>query len=188
MATQWQDRYTELANINNGNEIQNGDSILGEHITYALENIQWLKERCALQTDIANLTTELNKRRIAYATINIATSRPDPQHSGSTQTIVITGGFNFPCLSTDNFSTLNDVYNHLRNHASANNDIRMAFSGRFRITDYYGDYKYCEGLQINFRLSANTIVVEWTDFNTSNNYQKQEISKSSSVTVTKISF
>lgn len=44
MATAWQDRFTPLANINNGNEIQNGDDILAEHIDAAIENGAYAKK------------------------------------------------------------------------------------------------------------------------------------------------
>ena len=38
MATAWKDSFTPLANINNGNELQNGDDVLAEHINTAIEN------------------------------------------------------------------------------------------------------------------------------------------------------
>ena len=43
MPTQWQDQYTDLSNVNNGNELQNGDDILAEHINVALENSAYIK-------------------------------------------------------------------------------------------------------------------------------------------------
>ena len=43
MPTQWQDQYTDLSNVNNGNELQNGDDILAEHVNVALENGAYVK-------------------------------------------------------------------------------------------------------------------------------------------------
>ena len=43
MPTQWQDQYTDLSNVNNGNELQNGDDILAEHVNVALENSAYVK-------------------------------------------------------------------------------------------------------------------------------------------------
>lgn len=43
MSRQWQDQYTDLSNVNNGNELQNGDDILAEHVNVALENGAYVK-------------------------------------------------------------------------------------------------------------------------------------------------
>lgn len=50
MPTQWQDRYTDLSNINNGNEFENGDDVLAEHLNAALENVAYLKKIVDLGT------------------------------------------------------------------------------------------------------------------------------------------
>lgn len=44
MATAWQDRFTPLENINNGNELQNGDDILAAPINAAIENSAYAKK------------------------------------------------------------------------------------------------------------------------------------------------
>lgn len=44
MATAWQDRFTPLENINNGNELQNGDDILSAPINAAIENSAYAKK------------------------------------------------------------------------------------------------------------------------------------------------
>lgn len=44
MPTQWQDQYTDLSNVNSGNELQNGDDILAEHVNVALENGAYAKK------------------------------------------------------------------------------------------------------------------------------------------------
>lgn len=43
MPRQWQNQYTDLSNVNNGNELQNGDDILAEHVNVALENGAYVK-------------------------------------------------------------------------------------------------------------------------------------------------
>ena len=45
MPTQWQDQYTDLSNVNNGNELQNGDDILAQHVNVALENSAYIKRK-----------------------------------------------------------------------------------------------------------------------------------------------
>ena len=59
MATAWQDRFTPLANINNGNEIQNGDDILSEHINAAIENGAYAKK---VTDQLTTLYTNLDGR------------------------------------------------------------------------------------------------------------------------------
>ena len=60
MATQWQNRYVELSNVNSGNELQNGDDILAEHMNVALENGAYAKGRTdTLENDLTNLTTRV---------------------------------------------------------------------------------------------------------------------------------
>lgn len=43
MPTQWQNQYTNLSNVNGGNELQNGDDILAQHVNVALENGAYVK-------------------------------------------------------------------------------------------------------------------------------------------------
>ena len=58
MPTQWQDQYTDLSNVNNGNELQNGDDILAEHVNVALENGAYAKKKADTNaSDISNLET-----------------------------------------------------------------------------------------------------------------------------------
>lgn len=60
MATQWQNRYTELSNVNSGNELQNGDDILAEHMNVALENGAYAKGKAdTLESGLTNLTTRV---------------------------------------------------------------------------------------------------------------------------------
>lgn len=44
MATAFNKNYTELANVNSGNQLQNGDNILGEHVNVALQNTAHFKD------------------------------------------------------------------------------------------------------------------------------------------------
>lgn len=54
MPTQWQNQYTDLSNVNNGNELQNGDDILANHVNVALENGAYAKKRTdELNNDIS---------------------------------------------------------------------------------------------------------------------------------------
>ena len=58
MPTQWQDRYTDLSNINNGNEFEDGDDVLAEHLNAALENVAYLKKIVDLGTKNALTSIE----------------------------------------------------------------------------------------------------------------------------------
>lgn len=58
MPTQWQDRYTDLSNINNGNEFEDGDAVLAEHLNAALENVAYLKKIVDLGTKNALTSVE----------------------------------------------------------------------------------------------------------------------------------
>lgn len=44
MATAFNKNYTELTNVNSGNQLQNGDDILGEHVNVALQNTAHFKD------------------------------------------------------------------------------------------------------------------------------------------------
>lgn len=44
MATAFNKNYTELSNVNSGNQLQNGDDILGNHVNVALQNTAHFKE------------------------------------------------------------------------------------------------------------------------------------------------
>ena len=50
MPTQWQERYTELENINHGYEFENGDTATAEHINVTIENVAYLKRIVDLGT------------------------------------------------------------------------------------------------------------------------------------------
>lgn len=45
MPTSWRNVYTDLSNVNSGNELENGDDILAQHINVALENGAYVKEK-----------------------------------------------------------------------------------------------------------------------------------------------
>lgn len=88
MATSWRNRYVEPENINNGNELQNGDDILAEHVNTALENGFYIKGLVDQHTtDITGLngritTLELKK----LYTHNISISTNNATASGGTPT------------------------------------------------------------------------------------------------------
>lgn len=66
MATAWQNRFTPLSQVNNGNELENGDTATGEHITIALENGAYAKGKADQNesdiTALGNRTTSLEGR------------------------------------------------------------------------------------------------------------------------------
>lgn len=88
MATSWINRYVDPENVNSGNELQNGDNILAEHVNTSLENGFYIKGLVDQHTaDIAGLngritTLELKKNY----THNISISTNDATASGGTPT------------------------------------------------------------------------------------------------------
>lgn len=78
MATQWQDRYVYPTNVNNGNELQNGDDILADHVNIALENGFYIRGLVDQHTiDIAGLNgriTTLELKKLYTHNISISTN------------------------------------------------------------------------------------------------------------------
>lgn len=88
MATSWINRYVDPENVNSGNELQNGDNILADHVNTALENGFYIKGLVDQHTtDITGLngritTLELKK----LYTHNITISTNNATASGGTPT------------------------------------------------------------------------------------------------------
>lgn len=67
MATSFNKNYTELSTINSGNQIQDGDTILGSHTTCALQNTAHLKELTNNMV-VRNAVIQNNKLVLTLAT------------------------------------------------------------------------------------------------------------------------
>lgn len=106
MPTQWQDQYTDLSNVNNGNELQNGDDILAEHVNVALENGEYLKKRMAYAHNLklsfkSSFSTE-------YPTIYITLVSKSPTPITSGVDIVNQVG-NFECNCNNVYYTASGI-------------------------------------------------------------------------------
>lgn len=88
MATQWRDQYTDLSNVNSGNELQNGDDVLAEHVNVALENGAYAKkitdQLTTLYSNVDGRVTTLELKKIYTHNITISTSNATA--SGGTPT------------------------------------------------------------------------------------------------------
>lgn len=69
MATAWQDIYTPLANVNSGNEFENGDTATAEHINVALENGEYVKNRLSFAHYITMTFSSGSRSATVYFTI-----------------------------------------------------------------------------------------------------------------------
>lgn len=69
MAIAWQDRFTPLANVNNGNELEDGDTATGGHITVALENGEYVKNRLSFAHYITMTFSSGSRTATVYFTI-----------------------------------------------------------------------------------------------------------------------
>lgn len=69
MAIAWQDRFTPLANVNNGNELEDGDTATGGHITVALENGEYVKNRLSYAHYITMTFSISGRQGTLYFTI-----------------------------------------------------------------------------------------------------------------------
>lgn len=117
MPTQWQDRYTDLSNINNGNEIQNGDDILAEHINAAIENGAYVKREVDCM--------KLYEHRIKISGNNLTIKS---NYGGTTESVTN----NFTCeiilLTNDNtqLTTLSALYSQsLRSSIYSQNEYNL---------------------------------------------------------------
>ena len=83
MATAWQDRYIPLSNINNGNEFENGDDILAEHVNAAIENAAYAKKTAdaAVSATLRKVTGEFEfkpgTQSVVTDFINLVWNHPD---------------------------------------------------------------------------------------------------------------
>lgn len=98
MATAFNKNYTELSNVNSGNQLQNGDDILGEHVNAALQNTAHFKE-LTNNTVIRSASLSNNTIHLVLAsktnTGNVATTNLDIDISnlGGVKQNVTSGGY-----------------------------------------------------------------------------------------------
>ena len=100
MPTQWQNRYTELSNVNSGNELQNGDDVLANHVNVALENGAYVKGIADtnatnignLQNDVSNIQGDITDIEGDITSLDQRLTNLGFRYPSSTQTIALSGG------------------------------------------------------------------------------------------------
>ena len=107
MPTQWQNRYTELSNVNSGNELQNGDDVLAQHVNVALENGAYVKgiadtnannistlqgNVSTLQGDISSIEGDITDIEGDITSLDQRLTNLGFRYPSSTQSIALYGG------------------------------------------------------------------------------------------------
>lgn len=130
MAT-WENKYTELSNVNNGNKIEDSDVIIAEHANVALQNT-------------AHLKTLLNNSVIRDVTIDSANKR-------MVLTIATKG-------NNDSSATISTVYINANNVGAVSLDVADYVSGTTRSYIYnFGSSFLISSIDTNNSSKKNTL-------------------------------
>lgn len=156
MATAWKDSFTPLANINNGNELQNGDDILVAPINAAIENSAYAKKKTdELNDDLSAVDTRVTtlEGKNLYThniTITATTSSSVKLPTGWTF-----GSFavKFQFVSTS--STTLDTKPQLRPKVLLNTELLA--SGYIQLVDTNSDYTASIITNVKFTGTSSTI-------------------------------
>lgn len=110
MATQWRDQYTDLSNVNSGNELQNGDDVLAEHVNVALENGAYAKkitdQLTTLYSNVDGRVTTLELKKIYTHNITISTSNATASGGSPTGWTFDSLVVRFQIISTANYNLI----------------------------------------------------------------------------------
>ena len=130
MAT-WENKYTELSNVNSGNKIEDSDVIIAEHANVALQNA-------------AHLKTLLNNSVIRDVTIDSANKR-------MVLTIATKG-------NNDSSATISTVYINANNVGAVGLDVADSVSGTTRSYIYnFGSSFLISSIDTNNSNKKNTL-------------------------------
>ena len=132
MAT-WENKYTELSNVNSGNKIEDSDVIIAEHANVALQNT-------------AHLKTLLNNSVIRDVAIDSANKR-------MVLTIATKG-------NNDSSATISTVYINANNVGAVSLDVADSISGTTRSYIYnFGSSFLISSIDINNSNKKNTLSI-----------------------------
>lgn len=184
MATAWQDSFTPLANINNGNELQNGDDILAEHINAAIENGAYAKKMTdQLTTQYSNLdgrVTTLENKKIYTHNIAIACTSASSSQSPSNWTFVRFDA-QFTIVSPSSLSFSN---NYSRVSSNVPSNVELQASGYVTLKDLSTGTLYTRAIITSIRFHPSRIIITGFlfDTNSSNKVVALEVSYNTNVT------
>lgn len=186
MATAWQDRFIPLANINNGNELQNGDDILAEHINAAIENGAYAKKVTdQLTTQYSNMddrvTTLENKK---FYTHNIAIACTSASSSQTlTNWTFVRFDAQFTIVSPSSLSFSND-YSRVFSNVPTN--VNLQASGYVTLVDTSTGTIYTTAIITSIRFQPSRIIIAGFLFDTNSSNKVVALAVSYNTNVTNI--
>lgn len=169
MATAWQDRFIPLANINNGNELQDGDDILAEHINAAIENGAYAKkvtdQLTTLYTGLDGRVVTLENKKFYTHNILITCTSASSSQTLADWTFVRFDA-RFTIVSPSSLSFSND-YSRIYSRVSIN--VELPASGYVTLRDSSTGSTYTAAIITSIRFTSNKITVTGFLFDTDSN-------------------
>ena len=169
MATAWKDSFTPLANINNGNELQNGDGILAEHINTAIENGAYAKK---VTDQLTTLYTGLNERVVTlenkkFYTHNITISCTSASSSQSLTNWTFVRFDAYFTIVSPSSSSFGNNYSRVYNNVSKY--VELQASGYVTLKDSSTGKIYTAAIITSIRFTSNRIIITGFLFDTASN-------------------
>ena len=169
MATAWKDSFTPLANINNGNEIQNGDDILAEHINAAIENGAYAKkvtdQLTTLYTLLDGRVVTLEHKKFYTHNITIScTSASSSQPLANWTFVRFDAYFTIVSPSSSSFGN-----NYSRVYSNVAKNVELQASGYVTLKDTSTGSIYTAAIITSIRFKSNRIIITGFLFDTAAN-------------------
>lgn len=169
MATAWKDSFTPLANINNGNELQNGDDVLAEHINTAIENGAYAKKATdqltTLYTNLDGRVVTLENKKFYTHNITISCTSASSSQSLTNWTFVRFDAY-FTIVSPSS-SSFGNNYSRVYNNVSKN--VELQASGYVTLKDSNTRKIYTVAIITSIRFTSNRIIITGFLFDTASN-------------------
>lgn len=169
MATAWKDSFTPLANINNGNELQNGDDVLSEHINTAIENGAYAKkvtdQLTTLYTNLDGRVVTLENKKFYTHNITISCTSASSSQSLTNWNFVRFDAY-FTIVSPSS-SSFGNNYSKVYNNVSKN--VELQASGYVTLKDSSTGKIYTAAIITSIRFTSDRITITGFLFDTASN-------------------
>lgn len=169
MPTQWQDRYTDLSNINNGNEFEDGDDVLAEHINASIENGAYAKKMTdqltTLYTSLDGRVVTLENKKFYTHNITITCTSASSSQTLANWTFV-RFDVHFTIVSPSSLSFSNN-YSRVYNNVPAN--VELQASGYVTLKDSSTGSIYTVAIITSIRFTSDRITITGFLFDTAAN-------------------
>ena len=169
MATAWKDSFTPLANINNGNELQNGDDVLAEHINTAIENGAYAKkvtdQLTTLYTNLDGRVVTLENKKFYTHNITISCTSASSSQPLTNWTFVRFDAY-FTIVSPSS-SSFGNNYSRVYNNVSKN--VELQASGYVTLKDSSTGKIYTAAIITSIRFTSDRITITGFLFDTASN-------------------